>query len=476
MKLNRPMQALLLIVVSTSTAATSHAEKTTAKRPNILFIIADQWRTSAFGHTGNRDVKTPTFDRLAKESFHFFNAVAGCPVCCPTRASLMTGQRPLTNGVFMNDVSLDPKAVTIAKVLVQAGYETGYIGKWHLDGHGRSAFIPRERRQGFGYWKVLECTHNYNRSFYYADGPQKLLWNGYDAFAQSADAQQYLRDHAETKKPFALFVSWGPPHAPYHTAPQKYRDMYDPARIHTRPNVPGYLRSAVKRDLAGYYAHCTAVDHTFSELWNTLKETGLEENTILVFTSDHGDLLGSHNYYKKQQPYDECARVPMLIHFPRVLGRKPRRLEAPINTEDVMPTLLGLCGIDIPKTVEGINYSGYLRGGKNPSDNVTLLTCPMPFGQWSRRWGGREWRGVRTLRYTYTRSLRGPWLLFDNKKDPYQLNNLVGQPEHAALQTRLESILQAKLKQSDDKFLPGMVYVKQWGYPLNASGTVPYRN
>ena len=111
--------------------------------------------------------------------------------------SLLTGQRPLTHGVFLNDVPLNPEAVTIAKVLRAAGYDTGYIGKWHVNGDGRSAFIPPERRQGFDYWKVLECTHDYNHSAYYADGPEKLYWEGYDAIAQTQDAQQYLRDHAQ---------------------------------------------------------------------------------------------------------------------------------------------------------------------------------------------------------------------------------------------------------------------------------------
>ncbi len=133
-------------------------------------MLADQWRAEAFGYAGNPDVKTPHLDQLQREGVHLVNAVSGLPVCCPTRASLLTGQRPLTHGVFLNDVPLDPEAVTIGKVLRAAGYDTGYIGKWHVDGHGRSNFIPRERRQGFEYWKVLECTHDYNHSAYYADG------------------------------------------------------------------------------------------------------------------------------------------------------------------------------------------------------------------------------------------------------------------------------------------------------------------
>ena len=133
-------------------ASAAHA----AKQPNILVLLTDQWRFDAFGHAGNKDVKTPNIDRLEKESINFTHALSGVPVCCPMRASLLTGQRPLTHGVFMNDVSLNPNANSIAKVLNSAGYNTGYIGKWHIDGRGRSSFIPRERRQGFEYWKVSD--------------------------------------------------------------------------------------------------------------------------------------------------------------------------------------------------------------------------------------------------------------------------------------------------------------------------------
>jgi arylsulfatase A-like enzyme len=442
--------------------------------PNILFVIADQWRAQAFGHAGDPNVKTPNIDRLQRESVEFVNAVAGVPVCCPTRASLITGQRALTHGVFLNDVPLAPDAVTIAKVLRNAGYDTGYIGKWHLNGDGRSTFIPRERRQGFDYWKVLECTHDYNHSFYFADAPEKLKWDGYDASAQTNNAQQFLRDHAKSSKPFVLFLAWGPPHDPYQTAPEKYCAMYDSAKLTLRPNVPDEVSERTLHDLAGYYAHCTALDACVGDLRTTLSDAGLAENTLLVFTADHGDMLGSHGGRNKQQPYDESIRVPLLLHWPKGLGTHVRHLDAPINSEDIMPTLLGLCGTAIPKTVEGRDYSAHIRGGENPSDGATLISCPAPFGQWSRKAGGKEFRGIRTTRYTYVRDLAGPWLLFDNGNDPFQLDNLVNRPEHAMLQADLEAILKRKLSEAHDEFLPGDEYIKRWGYTVDATGTVRY--
>src|SRR5687768_5043799 len=169
----------------------SHAAE---KKPNVVFILADQWRAQATGYAGDPNVKTPNLDRLESQSINFANAVSTLPVCSPCRASLLTGQRAITHGIFLNDAHLADDATTLPKVLKSAGYDTGMIGKWHLNGRGRSAFIPRENRQGFEYWKVLECTHDYNESFYYADGPQKLQWDGYDAIAQTADAQRYISD------------------------------------------------------------------------------------------------------------------------------------------------------------------------------------------------------------------------------------------------------------------------------------------
>jgi arylsulfatase A-like enzyme len=226
--------ALLLTLAGNANAAE-------AARPNILFVIADQWRAQAFGFAGDPNVRTPHLDRFERQCVNFIQAVAGMPVCSPTRASLLTGQRPQTHGVFLNDVPLSTNAVTSAKELKRAGYETGCIGKWHIDGHGnRSAFIPRDRRQGFDYWKVLECTHAYNNSPYYADGPEKLLWDGYDATAQTRDAQAYLRDRAKSGRPFLLWLAWGPPSCTFRCS-RRATAKADPARL------PGDERQRVER-------------------------------------------------------------------------------------------------------------------------------------------------------------------------------------------------------------------------------------
>src|SRR5207244_3027105 len=141
----------------------------------------DQWRAQALGYAGDPNVKTPNLDRLEQSCVNFQCAISSMPVCTPCRASLLTGQRATTHGLFLNDAKLADDATTLAKVLAGSGYDTGIIGKWHLSGGGRYAFIPREQRQGFAYWKVMECAHDYNHSPYYADTPEKLFWDGYDA-------------------------------------------------------------------------------------------------------------------------------------------------------------------------------------------------------------------------------------------------------------------------------------------------------
>ncbi len=440
-----------------------------------MFVFADQWRAEATGYAGNAEVRTPHLDRLARESINGANAVSCCPVCSPYRASLLTGQYPLTHGVFLNDVPLRSQAVSLAEVYQRAGYRTAYIGKWHLDGNRRSAFIPRDRRQGFEFWQALACTHAYNNSFYYGDEDLRHTWDGYDAIAQTREAQQYIRAHAGGR-PFILLLSWGPPHDPYDTAPEKYRHLFKPEELHVRPNVPEADRQKAQQALAGYYAHIATLDECVGNLLQTLRDTRIENETIFVFTSDHGDMLYAHGSQNKQQPWDESIRVPFLVRYPALLGTKGRTIEMPINTPDLMPTLLGLSGVPVPESVEGTDFSDVLTGKSLAPENAALITCPAPFGQWTRAKGGREYRGVRTLRYTYVRDRQGPWLLFDNQQDLYQLNNLCDKPEYAALQASLDALLSRRLKETNDDFLSGWDYIRKWGYEVDESGTVRYTN
>jgi len=446
-------------------------------RPNLLYIFADQWRAQATGYAGNPDVQTPNIDRLEKQSINFENAVSTCSVCSPYRASLLTGQYPLTHGVFLNDLHLNDAAQSLAEVYRDAGYKTAYIGKWHLDGNGRDAYIPPESRQGFDYWKVLECSHTYFNSEYYAgNNPEKKVWPGYDADAQTDDAINYMTRCAEEDSPFVLFLSWGPPHAPYRQVPENYLKEYDSKQLTVRPNVPKNRVSAARNTLTGYYAHCTALDDCMGRLLEALAGAGLDKNTIVVFTSDHGDMLYSQGETKKQKPYDESIRVPFLLRCPSAWNVPPQRLQTPLGSPDIMPTLLALSGAAIPSTVEGEDLSGLIVGRAPDGDRAVLITCPVPFGQWKRRLGGREYRGVRTRRYTYARSLKGDWLLYDNQTDPYQQKNLIHDPEYAGIRKTLAAQLDELLQKTGDEFLPAADLIKKCRYRVNPDETIPHND
>jgi arylsulfatase A-like enzyme len=440
------------------------------KRPNIVYLLADQWRASAFGFTGDPNVKTPQLDKLAAQSVRFANAVSVCPVCTPYRAALMTGRFPTTTGMFLNDLYLPDSELCMGEIFKAAGYDTAYIGKWHLDGHGRKSYIPPERRQGFDYWKGAECDHDYNQSHYYTgSSPEKKLWDGYDTFAQTADAQAYLRDHAKSAKPFLLFLSYGTPHFPHGTAPEEYKAMYPPEKLKLAPNVPAEQQETARRELVGYYAHCTALDKCIGDVLATLQQSGLADKTIVVFTSDHGEMMGAHNIKPilKQWPYDESAHIPFLLRRPRT---RARVVTTPINVTDVLPTLLGLAGVAIPKTIEGEDLSKLVTGKGPGPDRAALLMNVSPFIPQLE-----EYRGIRTSRYTYVRNLAGPWMFFDNQSDPYQMRNLAGDPAHAALQKQLDARLQSELKKIGDDFKPRQYYLDKWGYEIAPHGSISYQ-
>ena len=440
-------------------------------KPNLVFVFADQLRAQALGYAGDPNVETPNIDRLAAQSVDFTNAVSGHPVCCPYRASFLTGKYPLGHGLFVNDVPIGREHRSIAQVLSGAGYDTAYIGKWHVYGspdgaYGRrGARIPKEDRLGFEYWRAFECCHNYMESWYFeGDDQERKQWEGYDAVAQTADACTYLRGRSSEDDPFLLVLSWGTPHDPYKLMPQEYLNRFADREIELRPNVPAECADQARENLRGYYAHTSAIDDCVGELLSTLEENGLAQNTIFVFTSDHGDMHRSQGLIAKHVPWDESIRVPFLLRWPETLGGERRELSTPLDAPDLMPTLLGLCGVESPSEVEGRDFSPEIRGEVAPDpDAAAFLNFPVPYGMILNQ-GLPEYRGVRTARYTYVRSPKGLNLLYDNEADPYQMTNLFGRPECRDMQEHLEAKLQEFLTELGDEFLPGEVYLEEFGY------------
>ncbi|MGD9498565.1 MAG: sulfatase-like hydrolase/transferase, partial [Armatimonadota bacterium] len=274
----------------------------------------------------------------------------------------------------------------------------------------------------------------------------------------------YMREHSSER--FCLFVSWGPPHDPYHLMPRHYH-VHNGRCLRWRPNTHPYFR----HDIAGYYSHIGALDRNLGRLLDTLEEEGIAQDTIVVFTSDHGDMLGAHGLRHKQKPWDESIMVPFVIQWPGHLPAGARR-DTLINAPDIMPTLLALMGVDIPDTVEGQDLSLAAAGAAGYEPSSAFIGSIAPFHSRPHPW--REWRGVRTKTHTYVETRRGPWLLYDNENDPYQMTNLIGTREAADVQEKLRLELLGWRERLGDEFAPKEHYVRRFGYELNHRGEVTY--
>jgi arylsulfatase A-like enzyme len=442
--------------------------------PNIVYILADQWRAQATGYNGDPNLigKTPNIDRLAEQGVNFRNAVSVCPVCTPYRAALLTGQYPTTTGMFMNDLHLPTASVTMAELFKEAGYKTCYIGKWHLDGMGRFEYTPPGRRQGFDYWKALECSHDYNELHYYTgESEKRQYWEGYAPYAETEDAISYIKANAGSDKPFLMVLAWGAPHFPHHTAPVDLQKIFSTENIILRENVSQEMEERAKRESVGYYAHIMALDSCMGHLQNALDQAGISDNTILVFTSDHGEMMGSHGIRPKQKqvPWAESVRVPFLLRYPARFGTKKLVVDAPFNTPDILPTLLTMAGLPVHDAIEGEDMSRAIENKKEAADEAALIMNVSPFAG-----KADEYRGIYTRRYAYVKTLEGPWFLYDHEKDPLQLDNLIGKPGYEELQKDLEGMLNRKLEAAGDEFRPRQYYIDKWGYRLTEGGYIDY--
>jgi arylsulfatase A-like enzyme len=441
-----------------------------------VVLLADQLRASSVGYAGEEPVRTPHLDALARESANFTTAVSLLPVCTSYRGCLLTGRTPLSNGLVLNDIPLATDEESLGVVLKRAGYDTAYVGKWHLNGKDRIGWVPPgPPRQGFDYWAAANFDHNYDRSVYFeGESPEPKVWEGFDADSQTTKAIDYIARH-DGAKPFCLVLSWGPPHHPYRIVAGKYLEMYDANEIPGRPNCAQPPRD----DLWGYYAQTTFIDDMVARVVAELDRRGIAEDTILLFSSDHGDMHGSHGVYKKQWPWDESIKVPFLLRYPRRVAAGAVR--TPISNIDVMPTLLGLAGVPIPRAVEGVDLSPRLTGAAKEAPDSVLLMNPCPFSIGDPRspdqvpayQGMRmEYRGLRTTRHTYVRTIDKPWLLYDNENDPYQLENLIDDPGRRGLRESLEQQMQEHMARIGDRFLPKEEYYRIHGIEVDHRGKV----
>ncbi len=438
-------------------------------RPNVIWIFGDQHRAQAQGHMGDPNVATPNLDRLATEGVTFTSAVAGCPWCTPFRGALLTS-RYVHDTVPRTPSRLDPSLPTIAKPFNDAGYDTAYFGKWHLDGPDESQaentrIIPRERRGGFKTWIGYENNNNQFFTFVHGHRRDKEVAlakvPGYETNGLTDMLLDYLRSKASDAEPFFAALSVQPPHTPY-TAPAEFAANHRVGQVQLRPNVPAIPRITERacRDLAGYYAMIENIDWNVGRIIALLHETGLIDNTHILFFSDHGDMHGSHGRWQKSMPWEESIRIPMII-----AGMRPHtnhtgmlRTDAPMNHVDIAPTTLGLCGLDKPDWMMGYDYSGY----RNPAiarkelpredepDSAYLQHCV-----YKRHSGGfdRTWRGIVTRDgWKYIESEGFPYLMFDLSEDPYEFNNLAQDPDFAGKREQLQMRLARWMKEVNDPY------------------------
>lgn len=412
-------------------------------RPNVIFLFADQMRAHDMGCMGNTQVITPHLDKMAGDGLLVTNMIAASPVCTPYRGQLMTGRYGHATGVVHNDLKLPNSEVTIADKMTDAGYHTGYIGKWHLAGH-RNNPVAKEDRRNWHFWAVRNCSHKHFEPEYWVnDDTEPVTVNGWEPDVQTDVAIEYIRTHRE--HPFFLAVSYGPPHNPYR-APERFLKQYEGRRLTERPNVPPRAEKD-KDQLLHYDAMVTSLDECVGRISAELDLHGLTDNTILVFTSDHGDMLGSQGHRLKQRPWEESINVPFIIRYPDGIKAGQKR-DWIVSSVDLMPTLLGLCGAGIPSQVQGLNQSDLFAGkGEEIRESAYLFNTHAGSGP------GCDWRGIRTKDWVYAYHMEGDWVLYDLKNDPYQLNNLVGKPEYRDQRNALRKALEA-LRSELDENLP----------------------
>lgn len=430
--------------------------KARCRPPNLLFVFSDQQARDMVGCYGNEDIITPNLDRFAGEGIRFNHCVSSSPVCTPFRGMLMTGRHPLYTGTYCNDRPLlAGNGKCFGHVLREAGYRTGYVGKWHLLGGDRNRPISRgEMRFGFDDLFLSNNCHvdfRPGKCYYWNDRDEKVFFDEWEVYGQTRQALEFL-DGCTPDRPFALFVSWHPPHDwgihqdslvfRYDTIPE-LMEMYDPAKIRLRPSATevAHLREAYH----GHYAMCSGVDRAFGWLVDKLREKGMERDTMVVFTSDHGDNLASYGYHiAKDHPEDTSTRIPFLLRWPGGLPRG-RTSDLLLGPMDMMPTLLSLMGLPVPQGLHGSDLSSAIRKGDDDAIDSLPLFFYNPY-----------WSGVYTRDVTYgfgeirhfahgadgkltfrTDPVR---CLYDRRTDPYQLNNLYDQRNARPLREKMERL------------------------------------
>ena len=463
-------------------------------RPNIVIFFPDQVPAHELSAFGGQNIATPNMDRVVAEGVSFTNGLSTCPLCAPYRGMLLSGLYPTHNGMLINWLESNPGDPSLARTLSAAGYSTAYVGKWHLnagkmkrDGlfmsqqvrqleaagdyshrpevendyvrqHPEPEFVPAgPARRGFQHWAAFNFHTEYRHAFFYRDTPERLFMPTYEPDSEVAMAIEFMRRSSSTGEPFFVVISPHPPHQPWtaQSVPDEWVTRVRRALI-LRPNVPtdGPLGAG---DPRYYYAMLGAVDAAFGKLLFFLDSAGLAKDTLVILTSDHGEMMGSHGKWEKMSPYEEALRVPLIFRWP---GQLPAGVKSDVlfTPMDHHPTVAALANAEAPAGMDGRDLSAAVRGSSTAAAREAALIANYSshWDYFHSEWPWPEWRGVRTRRHTYVKWLSGKEELFDNIADPYQMRN------SAATDTstlgHLRDLLTTLLAEAHDEFMSGPAY------------------
>lgn len=445
-----------------------------AEMPNILFIQSDQHRRDCTGYAGAYPVQTPNLDRLAHQGISFDQAYTPQPLCCPVRQALLNGRRPETFGALWNyDITLkipalEPSEYSWPRDLQSAGYNTGYVGKWHVH--------PAHDPTAYGFDRYI--SESDYAAFRHAKHPNAHLTNGWfgeeDPVPVEDSRTHWLADrtidlmneYAADNKPWHIRLDFPEPHLPCQPAGEFAR-MYDPREIPewgsfsdrfiNKPyiqrqqllnwGVQNYTWQDWAPAVARYYAIITQMDAAIGKVLDALDERGLSDNTIVIYTSDHGDMCGGHRMVDKHYVmYDDIVRVPLIIRWPGVVREGSRSQNFVYNALDLPPTLLAALGLDTPNFFQGCSMLPILRGEDTPNwrKEVVATYNGQQFGLYTQRM-------IRNSRWKYIWNTTDIDELYDLQTDPNELVNLINNPEHKSVLSELRTKLQDILENDGDE-------------------------
>lgn len=478
--------------------------------PNIFLILTDQQRADTVGYAGTTPVHTPNIDRIAHEGIAFDRAICTSPLCSPSRASLFTAQYPHQIDMMTNHNTLQaPPQLTDA--LKTRGYHTAYAGKVHLQPDSRPPDIFTSHKEKEARYKlegmkfeqhndrVIErwfdrvagesiadytdwCAQNgLPNGFPYADPQLRTHRQPAMSIPKTAVMEMDVQDTIDgwttnfalqhlaerpQDQPFFHVCSYVGPHPPFKV-PEPYYSMYDPADIPEPPNFqpsPSKPRAtttsfyhqlwldhgedweAWKKSVAVYWGYCTLIDDQIGMLLVALEDQGVLDDTLIIFASDHGEMLGSHGLWHKMMPYEEAVRVPLALRLPGTI-QPGIRSDSVVSLIDIAPTMLSVCGAEIPADYVGRDLSPAFVDGREFQVDAYRFAEHKPLGDWHQT---VEFRLVVDDRYKYVWNQGDLDELYDLNDDPYELNNLDASPDHADVKARLQNRLARWMEDTAD--------------------------